>query len=103
MRSAVVASLILALGCKHDPEPGRSDTAPSASAPAVERPCHLTWNGYPVPLASELGQKIEVAEGTRCVVLDAGDALTRIRITEGAFANAVAWAQSRAVVTEGSR
>ncbi len=98
---ALLAGVAVVTGC--DNVPGLSTApAPSGSAGA-ERRCRITMGGDAdagVPLASEVGQQIKVTRGTKCVVLDSAAALTRVRITDGPYVNAVAWAQSGVVVIE---
>jgi hypothetical protein len=104
-----VAALALALGCSREKETSTDDmrrASADAGPGAPERPCHLTVGGPPsvlVPLASEIGQKIEVARGTACVVLDAAPSLTRVRITDGPYAGTVAWTQSGTVAIDSMR
>jgi hypothetical protein len=92
-------AVAFACGCEKAPSGDVMQQA-SASASTRERRCSLAPGGddASVSLVSELGQKLEVKRGTKCVVLDAGDALTRVRITEGPYLDAVAWAQTSFVL-----
>lgn len=88
--------ILVLLGCDRPPPPQPSPSS-SASATPGEPRCRLSA-GVPIPIATELGQKIEVATGTKCVILDAAPALTRLRIIDGPHAGTVGWTQSGAVI-----
>jgi hypothetical protein len=103
-RASVVFVWTLGLGCSREQATfgagGKPGTTTDGSASVLERPCHLMVGGpssVMVPLASEVGQKIEIVRGTPCVVLDAAPALTRVRITDGPYKGTVGWAQSGTV------
>jgi hypothetical protein len=105
MRNAWLVLLAFVLACGREQATTSSDRKTVSSAAAGASPeehfCHLTVGGPSsvlVPIASEVGQQLEVARGTNCVVLDAAPALTRVRITDGPYAGTVGWAQSGTVV-----